>query len=332
MPDEEREDTPEASTEEPPAHGDDDEAEFGEEGEDEPRPAGLIGFILVPAVLVIIAAGIFYGIWYVVGDRNSIDDYKEMLHDPNPNVRWQAMLELVQRKRASPELIPILTEIVQSPDKEQILEHKVWSDDPRVWKDWLKTEEERQINLRWFATRVLGTIGGPDVMAMLLGLAGDEDNGVRLYAAEGLANSSSAMIADRLIDLGTKRAMVEGRVIPRLIELLEIDADWGVRVGSAWALGEIGATDLTIIRLSDGEITPVLQPETLQAMVAVLTKSYEEVDEVDLRRHSAIALARLGDATGQTVLDEMLESDDPAIRKLARQALHALETAAATTD
>ena len=257
----------------------------GDELEEALAPTSLLGIILVPAALVLIIVGIVAGFWMLTYDAMSIQDYAVMLRDPNKSIRWQAALDLISTNHASPELIPILKEMLESSDSEQTLQSPIevmrsgWT---RV--DALKTAEEMEVNLRWYATIALGTIPNTEAYEMLMELTGDRDKTVRLYAAFSLGRRGDPEAVDRIADL------------------LQRDEDWGVRLASAWALGEI----------ADPKAVPLLR-------TALQNDANEEV-----RWNCAIALARFRDFDAEPVLLEMIARGDPLARREARNALSLL--------
>lgn len=196
-------------------------SEPGQPGEDQPAERGftgnLFGFILAPALMAMVAVGIGYTFYYLTYDRRSQMDYATLLRSERKTDRWQAALDLVDTNRGSPDLVPILIEMVDSSDESQMLAQKGWETG-----DLLKTTAERQINLRWFATAALGKIGGPNAYEKLLKLTSDKDDGVRMFAVQSLARIRNPESA------------------PLIMELLINDKDWGVRAASAFALGELG--------------------------------------------------------------------------------------------
>ncbi|GEM_PF-4624341 len=181
-----------------------------------PRPAGPVGFIVVPAMIVILAAGIFWLFWMMAHERKSPRDYVLLLRDPDLGTRWKAALDLVQSSQTSPDLVPVLLEIIDSSDAEQELFTNSWDH-----SDLLRTREDIRISLRWYATAALGKIGGDRALRKLIELTGDRDKDVRFWAVHGLGR------------------LRRPDATPPLIGVLQSDADWGVRAAAAYALGEI---------------------------------------------------------------------------------------------
>lgn len=245
-----------------------------------PPKTNLLGFILVPAVLVLLAVGIVWTLSYLVHDRRSVQDFSSQLRSPNKTERWQAALDLVDTNRASPDLIPILNEILDATDEQETLVKTGFN--PR---EILKRPEEKQINLRWYATAALANIGGPDAYKRLLALTGDRDAGVRLYAVHGLAR------------------IRDPEAVPRLIEVLKKDDDGAVRATAAFALGEIA------------------DPRAIPGLRAI----HENDLHQDAKWNAAIALARFADASARPTLEEMLRSDNANTRVEARKALKLID-------
>ncbi len=178
--------------------------------------SNLLGFILVPAMLVAAVVGIVWVFYALTYQRLSVQDYVKLLRDPNKSVRWQAALDLVQSNRASPDLVPMLIEIVHAPDDEQTLARVGWAT-----SDMLKKPEENKVNLRWYAAAALGKIGGAEALDTLLGLLEDKDEGVRFYASYGLGQ------------------IRDPKAVGGLTKLLKEDSDSAVRMTAAWSLGEV---------------------------------------------------------------------------------------------
>lgn len=177
----------------------------------------VVGFILIPLVIVLIAVGIVWTFMMLAEDRRTVQDYAEQIRSDNKSERWQAVLDLVSSNRGSPDLVPILINMVEATPEEQELVQTGWDT-----TDLLKTPEERRINLRWYATAALGNIGGEQAEAKLVELLDDPDGGVRLYAVHGLARTGNT------------------GYIPAIIHRLNTDEDAGVRAVAAYALGEVG--------------------------------------------------------------------------------------------
>lgn len=253
------------------------------EGEQPPK-TNFLGFVLVPAVLVMAAVGLVWFFLYLTADRRTFQDYSTQLRSADKAERWQAALDLVDSNRTSPELIPILIEILDAPNEEQKLIQTGWN--PR---DILRSPEEKEINLRWYATAALGSIGGPEATAKLIELTSDSDDGVRLYAVHGLARIRDPQAA------------------PRLMEVLKSDEDGSVRATAAFALGEIADP---------------------QAVPALRTAHAEDL-HIDVRWNAAIALARFEDESARPTLEAMIASpqSNASSRTEARNAIRILDRA-----
>lgn len=276
---EEKDETIEEAQAVPTTSGDDPEAELEE------LPDGgtsIVGFILIPLLIVMIGVGIVFLSFTLAQDRRSVEDYAREIRSPNKAERWQAVLDLVSSKRGSESLIPILIEMLDTPPEEQ--EMVQWAP-----PDLLKNPEEKKINLRWYATAALGTIGGARAEEKLLELLEDKDGGVRLYAVHAFGRIRNP------------------EYVPKILERLKNDEDRGVRTVAAYALGEIA--------------DPQAKPALLEA--------YEEDGETDVRWNAAIALARLGEPSVRPTLELMEQSRDvnPSVRSEARKAIRLLDRA-----
>lgn len=188
------------------------------EPQEELATSNVVGFILVPAMLVLVIVGVMWLAWYLTYNPYSTQDYVRMLNSPNKSERWQAALDMIQTNKTNEELVPILIEMAHvSKDDQSVVE--TMSSDVR---EMLKTPEEKKVNLRWYAVAALAKIGGEEAYETLLESVTDPESGVRFYAVHGLgriAKPESASV---------------------LIKALGEDSDFGVRAAAAWALGQIG--------------------------------------------------------------------------------------------
>lgn len=276
----------------PPAPGtaksaDEDMAEMGEGAElgelAEPGTEGgpsILGLFLVPLMIVMVAMALVAAVYLLAADRPTIQEYARQLQSPDKTERWQAALSLIDTNRGSPDLVPILIEMAEANEQDQSLVQTNWS-----VSDMIRTPEEREVNLRWYATAALGSIGGERAEEKLLELLKDEDGGVRLYAAHGLGRIG--------------RAEFTGPLTERLLN----DEDTGVRTVAAYALGEMGAEEAR----------------------AALKQAFEEDAETDVRWNAAIALSRMGDESVRPALEDMRMSDLPSVRMQANRALRLLD-------
>ncbi|MBI1783757.1 HEAT repeat domain-containing protein [Candidatus Sumerlaeota bacterium] len=245
--------------------------------EEELAATSVVGFILVPAMLVVMVVGIGWVFWYLTYNPYSPQDYARLLKSENKSTRWQAALDMVETNRATKELVPILVEMAHAKAEDQAVVDTMNFDA----RDILKSPEERQVNLRWYAVAALAKIGGDRAFETLTELITDTDKGVRFYAAHGLGR------------LGKPESVAP------LIERLGKDEDGGVRSAAAWALGEIGGA---------------------QAKEPLLA-AFKGDTEKDVQWNAALALSRFGEASVQDVLVEMTKADNPHTRDQARRAL-----------
>ncbi len=186
--------------------------------EEDLATSSVIGFVLVPAMLVIAIVGVVWVFWYLTYNPYSVQDYTRLLKSDNKSTRWQAALDMVETNRVSGELVPILVEMAHAKDEDQSVVDTTQFD----VRNLLKSPEEKKVNLRWYAVAALAKVGGERAYETVLEMAKDDDIGVRFYAVHGLGR------------MGNKGA------IPTLIDRLLTDTDFGVRAASAWALGELG--------------------------------------------------------------------------------------------
>lgn len=208
------------------------------EGEDELSGESLatgnvLGFILVPAFIVMTVLGIIYLFYLLTYEDLSVADYQRRLDSAIPTERWQAAIDLVQRNRTSPQLVPVLIEILESEPSEQNIDSTAWASG-----DLLKSPEEKKVNLRWYAAHALGNMDGELSFDVLMKYIDDPDAGVRFYATHGLGRIRKPAAVDALVT--------------RLRE----DEDEPVRTAAAWALGEIADPRAT------GPLTEVWRSDT----------------------------------------------------------------------
>lgn len=253
----------------------------GEELSGETLATGnVLGFILVPAFIVMTILGIVYLFYLLTYEDLSVADYQRRLDSAIPAERWQAAIDLVQRNRTSPQLVPVLVEILESEPGEQNIESTAWASG-----DLLKSPEEKQVNLRWYAAHALGNMDGDQPFGILMKYAADQDAGVRFYAAHGLGRIRNPGAVDALV------------------ERLRTDEDDPVRTAAAWALGEIA------------------DPRAAEPLLEV----WRSNPATDVRWNCALALSRFGVAEVRPTLDEMLKAENPHTRDQARQAIRLLE-------
>lgn len=255
----------------------------GDETAEEELPEGgpsVVGLFLVPLMIVLVAMALVTAVYLLAADRPTIEEYARQLRSPNKAERWQAALNLIDTNRGSPELVPILIEMAEATEDEQSLVQTNWS-----VSDMIRTPEEREVNLRWYATAALGSIGGERAEEKLLELIHDEDGGVRLYAVHSLGRIGKEEFITPLTD--------------RLLN----DEDKGVRTVAAYALGEMGAGQAR----------------------AALTQAWKNDPETDVQWNAAIALARMGETSVKPTLMEMRMSEIPSVRTEANRAIRLLE-------
>jgi HEAT repeat protein len=239
----------------------------------------ILGLFLVPLMIVLVAMALVAAVYLLSVDSPTAEEYARQLRSPDKAERWQAALSLLDTQRGSPDLVPILIEMAEATREDQNLVRTNWN-----VSDLIRTPEEREVNLRWYATAALGAIGGEQAERKLKELLRDEDGGVRLYAAHSLGR------------IGKPEFM------PLLTDRLLNDSDAGVRAVAAYTLGELGDTGAR----------------------AALAQAHEKDPEIDVRWNSAIALARMGDAAVRPTLEEMMRSDNAHVRTQARRALRTL--------
>jgi len=255
------------------------------EPEEELAKSNLLGFILVPAMLVLAIVGIGWVFAYLTYNPYSVQDYSRLLRSANKSERWQAAHDMVETHRASADIVPTLLEMAHSTDEDRnIVPTTSW-----VNSDLLKTPEEKNVSLRWYAVAALGQVGGSEAFHALLEFLKDSDGGVRFYAAHGLGRIANPEATNPLIDV------------------LKNDKDSVVRMVAAWSLGEI--TERTPGDAANSNIKPAL------------LEAHQMDAEKDVRWNCAVALSRFGEQSVRPTLEEMLKADNPHTRDQARRAL-----------
>ena len=197
-------------------------------------------------------------------------------------------------------VLTALLEIVERPALDEPIE--TWS--PKTMgRGW----EDRRSQLRWWAAYLAGHIAGrlQDQRAVeVLARAADEEDpgdpeaagGLRFFAAIGLG-----MLCDP----------AGAEVLARR---LGGDSDPVVRAACAKSLGAIGS------RLYAGDP----KAAGLEAMREALLTAYRGDSDTDVTWNTAIALARIRDASGRATLQELAKHKDPTVRKNASAALEML--------
>lgn len=183
--------------------------------------SNVIGFVLAPAMLVVVIVGVLWLAWYLTYNPYSTQDYVRMLNSTNKSERWQAALDMIETNRANEELVPILIEMANVSSEDQSVVETMTFD----VRDMLKTPEEKKVNLRWYAIAALAKIGGDEAYDTLVNSLGDPESGVRFYAVHGLG----------------RLAKPESAAV--VIKALAEDSDFAVRSAAAWALGQLGNKD-----------------------------------------------------------------------------------------
>lgn len=197
------------------------EPDVEDQGEDEIEEAArsggaILGFVLIPLMIVMVCVGIVWVFYQLSYDRRTIQEYSTQIRSANKSERWQAVLDLLDTSRGTTDLVPILVEMLDTPPEDQSLRTSNWTS-----LDMLKRPEEKNVNLRWYAAAALGKLGGERAEEKLRELITDVDPGVRFYAVHSMARLGNSDF------------------VPAIIERLSEDEDEGVRTVAAFALGEM---------------------------------------------------------------------------------------------
>ena len=186
-------------------------------------PGGLkavLQLFLVPLSIVLVAAGVFVTMNFLMGRESSAEDILERVASGDSRRRGQAAFELALRLRAEPSHL-------QDPHfRDRLLSVYV-------------AAEGGDPELRRYLTQVLAGAEFPEAVDALLRATRDADAQTRLYAAAALGNARAAAAFDRLAEMTR-------------------DDDAGIRsvaVAALAALQDARAVDPLTARLQD----PVLE-------------------------------------------------------------------------
>jgi HEAT repeat protein len=304
-------------------------AEGEGEGEETAPKANVFGLILVPLMLVLVAVGIFGFINYMTYDERTLAEIQVQLRSPIKQERWIAARMLIAREATSPEIVPVLEEILAAPPEDQAVVQSFWAD----MKDVLKKPEEKEVNLRWFAAKAMASIHTPETIDRLIELSRDADASVRFFAVAGLGNMRATDSEEWL------RLLLEKGALARLIEALEEDDDEVVRMAAALSMGYVAGNATIVLREVEAMGESAIGGHRLEKIAPTVTARADEFDRAgaalraafggdasqDVRFNAAQAMALLGDETGRTTLEGLLRSGDPKVRITARRALERLD-------
>ncbi len=279
--------------------------------DEEPRGAGrlIARFFLLPLLVVGAAVGIFLVFNYMTFERRGPRDYLQEVRGGTANRRWQAAFEL---SRSIGNL---------APEERAALSAETL----RVFQGLSAKRPEDQL-VRRYLVLVLGRLGDPAAVPVLLQAARDGDPDTRLYAVWALgkigdpAGFQTVLETSQSQDAGARKMaayvlgqLADPRAIPRLQVLAE-DRVADVRWNAAIALAELGdRSGLPVLR-------SMIERDTL-ARQAELTSEQTEAAMVNALK----ALALLHDVESLALL-ERLAKDDPnlRVRDAARKAAEAM--------
>ena len=269
------------------------------EAQDEaPRGNPVARFFLVPLLVVLTAAGIFFLFSLLTFERRTPADYLQEVRGGSANRRWQAAFEL---SRSIGNMPP-------GPERDKLAAEAL-----RVFQG-LSGKRPDDVMVRRYLVLVLGKLKDPAAGPALLGSVADPDPETRLYAVWALGvlkpkeALSTVLEASLSEDAGMRKmaAYVLGQLndpaaVPRLKVLAE-DRTADVRWNAAIALAE----------LHDGSGLPVLRSMIDRAALAGQAGLSSEQTETAMV--SALkALAILKDAESLPAI-EKVSREDPNLR------------------
>jgi HEAT repeat protein len=175
----------------------------------------------------------------------------------------------------------------------------------------IKLLDHKKLEVRKEVAEILREWAKPECVPALIKALKDENQGVRVYAVQGIA---------RLRDPQTDP----------VLEMAAQDPDWEVRKEALSALvksGRNGNAMLEAIRFNSAELRELAAmrlgdtggPQATEALIEALK------DEEELVRLRAVnSLAKLKDPSSRTAIEEMINDKDPQVSKAAQAALSIL--------
>ena len=274
----------------------------------EVRRSFLLSMVFFPSIVGATVCLILFLGYFAVFTPRTPKQYADELRSNDARRRWVAARELSENigkdSIYEPKTLTVLIEILQNPELDK--ESAAWSPSAA-----LKSAEEKESNLRWWAARMVGhfaaVLGQKDpadrdrgLQALLKAL---DDKDVAVFAAAGLS------------------VMYDARAREPLMAKLASSDDIGLREAAAHALGSIGYFVMVNGHGSEADVDQYRMP---------LRAAFISAQDPDLLDNIAVALARLQDPAGKQRLQNLEKSDDPAKRERAREALQILEAAKPT--
>jgi HEAT repeat protein len=177
----------------------------------------------------------------------------------------------------------------------------------------LKLLDHKKLEVRKEVAGILRDWAKPECKSALLKALKDENQGIRVYAVQGLA---------KLKDPQTDEALTSAAQ----------DSDWEVRKEALSALVKSGRSveaTLQAMRFNSAELRELAAvrlgdaggPEAVQALIAALK------DEEELVRLRAVnALAKIKDPVARSPLQQATEDKDPQVSKAAQAALEVIKS------
>jgi HEAT repeat protein len=267
----------------------------------EVRRSFLLSMVFFPTIVgATVCLILFLGYYAVFKPKNPFQ-YSVELSSTDARRRWMAARELSENigkpSIYESKTLTVLIEILQNAELDK--ETAAWTPSAAI-----KDADEKESRIRWWAAPMVGLFAAklPDqadkdrgLQALLKAL---EDKDVAFFAAKGLG------------------LLKDPRAREALAKHLASDKDPGVRIVLAHALAETG-----YYAQSNGG-----KPADVEIYRAPLREAFLDTSEKDsdVLDNLALALARLGDATGKERIEGITKSDDAVARQAARAALEML--------
>jgi HEAT repeat protein len=281
-----------------------------EEFTEPPRGAGrmLARFFLVPLLVVAVAVGIFLVFNLMTFERRSPRDYLEEVRGGTANRRWQAAFELSRS-------------LGNLPEAERA---SLAAETLRIFEG-LSPKRADDVPVRRYLVLVLGRLGDPSAVPVLVRAAKDPDADTRLYAVWALGRIRSpagfdTVLASSFSEDPAARKMAafvlgqlgDPRAIPRL-RVLAGDAVPDVRWNAAIGLASLGdASGLPVLR-------SIIDRQALEKQ-ATLTGEQTEAAMINALK----AFALLRDEASLPLLEKVAKEDpNLRVREAARKAVDA---------
>jgi HEAT repeats len=170
----------------------------------------LLQFFVIPAIVVVVAVGIFFFFAWMVSDDKTGVDYLHEIRTGSANRRWQAAFELSKivtmdkEKHRMEGLVPQMIDAFDEArtDDPRVRHYLALSlgqlGDPQAGPALVKALDDPDATTRFYSCWALGTIGDKDAVAPLLARIDDQDPGVRKMAVYAIGSVGDESALPRL--------------------------------------------------------------------------------------------------------------------------------------